>query len=383
MEATAPRREHTRATTCARSRRRCSSTRPGHHHRDAVARRPGARRGPRPDDRRRRLPLRPARPRRPLGAARPHRHGPRRRGHHRGGRPGPGSRRRRPVGRAVLVRPVPPLPQLPARTPVDLHRLPRPRPRPGGRDHPPVATRRHARPRLSLHRDDGDGPGRPRDRGHPDAGRRATRGRGAHRLRRVHGGRRGGQDRRGPGRRHGRRDRPGRRRPVVRDGRGARGGLADHRRGREPGDKIDLAGGLGATHWVHAARRTRQAVVDGIRTAAGNGGPDYVFEAIGLPQTIGQAIAALPPGGTAVPRGPDEVRRDGGLRAVPVRGRRAADHRLQLRLGGGGDRLPAYAGHIPAGRLPVDRLIDRTTGSRISRTPSTGCARGAAPACAR
>ena len=42
------------------------------------------------------------------------------------------------------------------------------------------------------------------------------------------------------------------------------------------------------------------AVVEGIREAAGDGGPDFVFEAIGLPATIEQAIAALPPGGTAV-----------------------------------------------------------------------------------
>ena len=65
-------------------------------------------------------------------------------------------------------------------------------------------------------------------------------------------------------------------------------------------DKIDLAGQLGATHWVHADPADPQAVVDGIRQAAGDGGPDFVFEAIGLPQTIAQAIGALPPGGTAV-----------------------------------------------------------------------------------
>ena len=65
-------------------------------------------------------------------------------------------------------------------------------------------------------------------------------------------------------------------------------------------DKIDLAGTLGATHWVLADPANPAQTVDGIREAAGDGGPDFVFEAIGLPVTIEQAIAALPPGGTAV-----------------------------------------------------------------------------------
>ena len=64
--------------------------------------------------------------------------------------------------------------------------------------------------------------------------------------------------------------------------------------------KIDLARDLGATHRVHADPARPAATVDGIRSAAGHGGPDFVFEAIGLPATIAQAIAALPPGGTAV-----------------------------------------------------------------------------------
>ena len=113
--------------------------------------------------------------------------------------------------------------------------------------------------------------------------------------------------------------------------------------------KIDLAGSLGATHWVQADPADPGAVVDGIREAAGEGGPDFVFEAIGLPATIEQAIAALPPGGTAVLVGLTRVRPAGTLRGVPVRRRRAPDHRLQLRVRGRRGRLPGLRGRVPRG----------------------------------
>ena len=48
--------------------------------------------------------------------------------------------------------------------------------------------------------------------------------------------------------------------------------------------KIDLAGRARARRTGSTpTRRTRGTVVDGIREAAGDGGPDFVFEAIGLP----------------------------------------------------------------------------------------------------
>ena len=55
--------------------------------------------------------------------------------------------------------------------------------------------------------------------------------------------------------------------------------------------KIDLAGALGG-HPLGPGRPWGSAGSDGgIRQAAGDGGPDFVFEAIGLPATIAQAIA--------------------------------------------------------------------------------------------
>src|SRR5262249_31590099 len=53
--------------------------------------------------------------------------------------------------------------------------------------------------------------------------------------------------------------------------------------------KLELAGVLGATHWVRANPAEPSAAVEAIRSAAGDGGPDFVFEAIGLPATIEQA----------------------------------------------------------------------------------------------
>ena len=69
--------------------------------RDAAARRAAGRRGPRADDRVGRLPLRPPRPRRRLGAAGPDRAGARGRRRDRGGRRRARPGRRRAAGRAV------------------------------------------------------------------------------------------------------------------------------------------------------------------------------------------------------------------------------------------------------------------------------------------
>ena len=100
-------------------------------------------------------------------------------------------------------------------------------------------------------------------------------------------------------------------------------------------------------------------MADGIRQAAGDGGPDFVFEAIGLPATIEQAIASLPPGGTAHARRADEVRRGGPFEAFPF-----VDGGRRILGSNSGSAVaaidfPRYAEWFLAGRLPVDRLIDR------------------------
>ena len=84
-----------------------------------------------------------------------------------------------------------------------------------------------------------------------------------------------------------------------------------------------------------------------------------MFEAIGLPVTIEQAIAALPPGGTAVlvgmtPFG-QTVRFEGfpfvdGARRIIGSNYGSAVAALDF---------PRYAEWFLQGRLPIDRLIDR------------------------
>ena len=123
--------------------------------------------------------------------------------------------------------------------------------------------------------------------------------------------------------------------------------------------KIDLAGTLGATHWVQADPANPRAVVEGIREAAGDGGPDFVFEAIGLPATIEQAIAALPPGGTAVLVGLTAFGQAARFEAFPFvdGGRRIIGSNYGSAVAA--VDFPRYAEAYLAGRLPVDRLIDR------------------------
>ena len=123
--------------------------------------------------------------------------------------------------------------------------------------------------------------------------------------------------------------------------------------------KLALATELGATDVVLAdpgdEDGTRAAIVD----AAGDGGPDYVFEAIGLPSTIEQAIRALPPGGTAVLVGMTPF----GTR-VSFEGFPFVDGARRIIGSNYGSAVaaidfPRYARWYLDGRLPIDRLIDR------------------------
>ena len=75
------------------------------------------------------------------------------------------------------------------------------------------------------------------------------------------------------------------------------------------------------------------------------------------------------------PRRDDAVRGPGVVRAVPVRRRRPADPRLELRLGGSGGRLPALRGAPP--RRPA---AGRSAGDRPDRARrARGRVRGDAP----
>jgi S-(hydroxymethyl)glutathione dehydrogenase/alcohol dehydrogenase len=123
--------------------------------------------------------------------------------------------------------------------------------------------------------------------------------------------------------------------------------------------KIDLAGELGATHSVLSDPADPASAVEKIREAAGNGGPDFVFEAIGLPQTVAQSIAALPPGGTAVLSGLPKMGQVAGFEPFPFvdGGRRILGSNYGSAVAS--IDFPRYAEAYLAGRLPIDRLIDR------------------------
>ena len=286
-------------------------------------------RGPRPDDRVRRLPLRPPRPRRRLAAAGPDRHGPRGRGRDRGRRV-PGMRRRASSGRPVALSwyaPCLALPRVPARPPVAVLGLAVAAPRPGRRHDPPGARRRLAGPRLPARSGRWRRPRScpatavvPMPDGVPPevaaligcgvstgVGRRAQDRGGAGRRRRVAviglggvglscvmgavlaGARRIVAVDTSPAKLDARRR-------AGRDARGARGS------GR-PGGHRSTA----------------------IREAAGDGGPDFVFEAIGLPvDDRRRRSRALPPGGTAVLVGLTPFGETRLVRGLPVRRRRRA-----------------------------------------------------------
>jgi S-(hydroxymethyl)glutathione dehydrogenase/alcohol dehydrogenase len=123
--------------------------------------------------------------------------------------------------------------------------------------------------------------------------------------------------------------------------------------------KIDLAGTLGATHWIVADPERPRDTIEGIREAAGDGGPEFVFEAIGLQVTIEQAISVLPPGGTAVLVGMTPFGETVRFEGFPFvdGGRRIIGSNYGSAVAA--IDFPRYAEWFLAGKLPVDRLIDR------------------------
>jgi S-(hydroxymethyl)glutathione dehydrogenase/alcohol dehydrogenase len=123
--------------------------------------------------------------------------------------------------------------------------------------------------------------------------------------------------------------------------------------------KLRLAGELGATDLVAADRADPRATTDAIRQAAGDGGPEFVFEAIGLPATIEQAIATLPPGGTAVLVGLTRFGETARVEVFPFvdGGRRILGSNYGSAVAA--VDFPHYAEAYLAGRLPIDRLVDR------------------------
>lgn len=124
--------------------------------------------------------------------------------------------------------------------------------------------------------------------------------------------------------------------------------------------KLEAARAVGATDTLLAAgdaADTTAALQD-----LTDGGPDYVFEAIGRPATAELAIAALPVGGTAVLVGMTPLGDRASFEVYPfVDGSRRI---LGSNYGFAEPAIdfPRYAAWTLEGRLPVDRLIDRRIG---------------------
>lgn len=125
-------------------------------------------------------------------------------------------------------------------------------------------------------------------------------------------------------------------------------------------EKLALAVELGATDGVLASDDD-VATIAGIRDAT-DGGPDYAVEAIGRVPTIELAIATLPPGGTAVLIGMTALDERASFEVFPF-----VDGGRRIIGSNYGSANPAtdfarYAELYLAGRLRVDRLIDRRLG---------------------
>lgn len=123
--------------------------------------------------------------------------------------------------------------------------------------------------------------------------------------------------------------------------------------------KLELATSLGATATVLADPAAPDATNAAIRAAAGDGGPELVFEAIGLRTTIEQAVALLPPGGTAVLVGLTPFGERASFEVFPFvdGGRRILGSNYGSAVAS--VDFPRYAAEYLAGRLPVGRLVDR------------------------
>ena len=152
--------------------------------------------------------------------------------------------------------------------------------------------------------------------------------------------------------------------------------------------KLDVARTLGATDALLASD-DQAATVEALRDLT-DGGPDFVFEAIGRPATVELAIeiaAARRDGGA----GRDDAGRGAGVvRGLPVRRWQPADPRLELRVRRSARRLPALR-RAPSCRPAADRAPDRPPdrarrpGSRLRptarrRRPAPGASSSTEPA---
>ena len=121
--------------------------------------------------------------------------------------------------------------------------------------------------------------------------------------------------------------------------------------------KLELARTLGATDTILAGDDTA-STSRALRDLT-DGGPDYVFEAIGRPSTVELAIASLPVGGTAVLVGMTPAGERASFEVYPF-----VDGARRIIASNYGSAEPAidfprYASWSIEGKLPAHRLIDR------------------------
>lgn len=124
--------------------------------------------------------------------------------------------------------------------------------------------------------------------------------------------------------------------------------------------KLDVARAVGATDGLIAGD-DRAAMIEALRDLT-DGGPDFVFEAIGRVETVELAIDSLPLGGTAVLVGltPFEARASFGVYPLVDGSRRILGSNYGF--ADPATDFPRYAALHLAGQLPADRLIDRRIG---------------------
>jgi S-(hydroxymethyl)glutathione dehydrogenase/alcohol dehydrogenase len=124
--------------------------------------------------------------------------------------------------------------------------------------------------------------------------------------------------------------------------------------------KLDVARSVGATDGLLAGD-DRAATIEALRELT-DGGPDFVFEAIGRVPTVELAIECLPLGGTAVLVGMTPVAARASFAVYPfVDGSRRI---LGSNYGFADPAVdfPEYARLHREGRLPIERLVDRRIG---------------------
>lgn len=124
--------------------------------------------------------------------------------------------------------------------------------------------------------------------------------------------------------------------------------------------KLEVARSVGATDTVLASDDAA-ATIDALRDVT-DGGPDFVFEAIGRPSTVELAVAAAAVGGAAVLVGMTPLGERAAFEVYPfVDGSRRI---LGSNYGSAEPSIdfPRYASWTLDGRLPVERLIDRRIG---------------------